>query len=158
MNRESERIRMIERTAEYRMLKQDLIDFFERLKTEHISDINYRKKGRDLERAFRKRGQEYEKMLKDTLWYGLERYPHRRHLVWIDDALDWIKETYPLEFPEGPPIDTEMAFDPDPVIQADMASVRRWMIQHGYLRLTGGGRRRRRTERERKTRRRTHRN
>lgn len=69
MNRESERIRMIERAAEYRMLKQDLIDFFERLKTEHISDINYRKKGRDLERAFRKRGQEYEKMLKDTLWY-----------------------------------------------------------------------------------------
>jgi hypothetical protein len=44
MNRESERIRMIERAAEYRMLKQDLIDFFERLKTEHISDINYRKK------------------------------------------------------------------------------------------------------------------
>jgi hypothetical protein len=94
-----------------------------------------------------------KKMLKATLWYGLERYPHRRHLVWIDDALDWIKETYPLEFPEGPPIDTEMASDPDPNIKAFMMRVLEWMVQQGYLRTMGGGGSR--TNRKRRTNRRT---
>lgn len=137
------------RVEEYRMLRQDLIEFFERLKTEHSIDLIDRRI--DLNRAFREREQRFVFMLVATLWYGLERYPHRRHLVWIDDALDWIKDTYPVEFPEGPQIDTEMASDPDPNIQAFMTRVREWMIQNRHLRLmTGGGGRRKWTERKMK--------
>lgn len=147
--------------AEHKIINEDLHEFFERLKREYEIDyIDDSLKGEDLYEAYREKVHLYEFMLAATLWYGLERYPHRQHLRFIDATLNEIKRIYPEDIPFRTPIDTEMASDPDPDIQAFMIEVREWMIQNGYLRLTGGGRGRRRTitGRNKKLKRRTHRN